>query len=315
MVDFKKLRNKNMSTQTQGRRQTKGLQTRGDSGIVYLVIKHGSLCQESKKPVEGYTPVKVTNPQTNEELTKYVKRYSSVEGYVTKLEWYSREHEGRKYNGFKVSLNANNSPVVLDLVYNTAPFNRFLKCAENLDFTQPVEFSAWSTPEGIAFTMRQNDINVPQKYTRDNPGDCPEPVQDEITGKWDYSQQTRWLWNRVMKKVIPAVAAADNPEAASAPKQQEKTEDNGEDDGEELPKFSGPPAKPAQRANNNPQTGALFSKSKAAGAASGRGKKKEVPQETYNGESDDPNFDDEPSPFRGEIPENTASNDDDDIPF
>src|SRR5688572_2415022 len=93
----------------------KGLQEQSASGTTYLVIKHSSICEESKTPVVGFEPVEVENPRTHEKITKYIKRYRGVEALVCKIEWYEREHEGTPFMGYKVHLDAAGVPCVLDL--------------------------------------------------------------------------------------------------------------------------------------------------------------------------------------------------------
>lgn len=186
----------------------KGLQEKNDDGI-FLVIKHGGIVQESKNPREGFVPIEVVNVRSGDSTTKYIKRYKGVEALVKKIEWYDREFEETRFMGWKLVLDANGVACTLDLPFESRVGTRFMKLAENIDFTQPVEFSAWRGPDDkTAFSVKQNDQNVPQKYTREDPGDCPPPVQG-FNKKWNYDAQKEFLHKRMLEVVIPKVQAAN----------------------------------------------------------------------------------------------------------
>lgn len=196
----------------------KGLQPDETTNRVFLVVKHGTICEESRKPLAGFEPITVNNPKTKEDITKYIKRYRCVEALVTKIEYYDTEQKyDTRFRGVKIHLNADGTQCVLDLPEDSRPFTRFLKTAENIDFSEPVEFRAWMDAEKkTAFAIKQHDENVPQKYTREDMGDCPEGKQTRKG--WDYTEQEDFLHEVLMNKIIPAVEAVGNPEGAGRPK-------------------------------------------------------------------------------------------------
>lgn len=218
----------------------KGLreQTGGDN-VKYLVVKHNSLCEESKSPLPGFEPVDVRNPQTNEITTKWIKRYE-VEAMITNIEFRRYEHEasGRLYLSWRVSLDAAGVPCILDLPLDSSAATRFMKVAENIDFSQPVELRAWkdkSKPNKIAFFIGQGvtgegkSIAVPQKYTRKEPNGCPEPVKDDFTNEWDFKEQVKFLYRQMVNVVIPrlqALRASTESATTQAPPPHEDYDDD-----------------------------------------------------------------------------------------
>lgn len=193
----------------------KGLQEKNDDGI-FLQVKHGCICQESRTPREGFVPIEVTNVRTGDKVTKYIKRYKGVEALVRRIEWYDREHDGTRFMGWKLVLDANGTACTLDLPFESRVGSRFMKLAENIDFTQPIEFSAWKGPDDkTAFSVKQNNENVPQKYTRDEPGDCPAPVQG-FNKKWNFDKQKEFLHARMVHVVIPRVQAINGASQSAA---------------------------------------------------------------------------------------------------
>ena len=181
-----------------------------ENNTVFLTVKHHCLCEESKSPRDGFDAVEVRNPRTNENVTKYIRRYDFVEGLIQKIEWYDtgRQYETR-YLGYKIHIDADGQPVVLDLPFKSQAYNAFTKFAENIDFSRPVKFSAWHDRRNdtTAFCAKQNEEVVRWKYTRENPGKCPPPVHDSVTG-WDFRAQQKWLKERVDGTVIPACQKA-----------------------------------------------------------------------------------------------------------
>ena len=174
----------------------------------FLVIKHGSICLESKEPKEGYTEITVYNPQTDRDQQKWIKPYKAVDGMITRIEWYDRTTDGNRYMGVKIHMRDGGEYFSLDLPYNKREFDSFSKLVENIDFTKPVEFSAWKdrATGHTAFCVRQDGETVKWKYTKDNMGECPPAKQSKL-GKWNFDDQREWLVERIVNVVIPAVDA------------------------------------------------------------------------------------------------------------
>jgi len=201
----------------------KGLQEKGEGGI-FLHIKHGTICEESKTPKEKFVPVEVTNPRSGQTSTKYIKPYKLVEAMIKRIEWYEREYDGTPFMGWKIVLNADGTVCTLDLPLQSQTATRFMKLAENLDFTKPVEFSAWKTADDkTALSVKQDGQNVSQKYTKDNPNGCPPPVQG-FGKKWNYDAQTQFLHERMTQVVIPKLNALRGLEVEESAEPKEPAE-------------------------------------------------------------------------------------------
>lgn len=189
----------------------KGLQKKSESDVVFLAVKYGSLVRESKGPREGFVEHEVTNPRSGEKIKKYIERFSAVEGTVTKIEWYDTEQKfENRYQGWKIHIEAKEDTVILDLPFASIPASRFMKLAENIDWSKPVEFRAWKDlkRDSTAFWVGQDNKSVPQKYTAANPGVCPLPIQN-ARGKWNYDAQMDFLQKQMNETVIPAVQGAN----------------------------------------------------------------------------------------------------------
>lgn len=170
-----------------------------------------SIVQERPDAAEGYFPDDRVNPHSNETTTKYVRKVPALEGFVDKIEWRITEGEGYRIESLDVRLKDGEWEGVLQLGSKSFAFN-FLKLAENIDFSCPVEFSVWEGKDKekkpqAAFVVRQKGIPIKWKYTRDHMGECPDGTQN-ARGKWDFSAQEGWLLNLLEKRIKPIVQAA-----------------------------------------------------------------------------------------------------------
>ena len=193
-----------------------GLNTKTESDTKIVMIKHKSLCLESKEPKDGYVETQVEIPNTDdghgnpETMIKYIKSFKSLDGYVKELEWYNTEEKhSRPYLGVKIHMEDDGEQFILDIPYDRQYFNTFCKIAENIDFTERVEFYASPDKDGkgTRFGASQNGVGVKYRYTKENPGQMPLGKQNKTTKKWDFSAQNEWLLNNLIENVIPAVNA------------------------------------------------------------------------------------------------------------
>lgn len=209
----------------------KGFQQRSQSHGKFFVIKHNTICEESSKEREGFEPVEVMNPQTKEVTIKFIKRYDALEAMVTAIEWRdTKDTYEQRYMSWKIHLDAGEEKGTLELPFESRPSSRFMKLAENLDFTKPVEFRAWRDKEGkTAFIVKQDGNSVPQKYTKQDPGECPPPKQS-FGGKWNFDEQMLFLHERMVQVVIPRIEAAHGMMAENGNGQREWNERPPDDD-------------------------------------------------------------------------------------
>ena len=192
------------------------------NGSVFLVVKHHTICQESKEPREGWREISVYNPSTGQNQPKWIYPYDGVSGHIDKLEWYDRtdEQSGQRFLGYKLHMSDNGESVVLDLPFRSMGYRVFMKIAENIDYGKPVEFAAWHDrkDDRTAFLARQDGVSIKHRYTVANPGDCPPPVKNDLTGKWDFSAQEVWLKQQIDAEVVPVVEQWAAYRAANPPK-------------------------------------------------------------------------------------------------
>lgn len=185
-----------------------------------LTVKYDSICEISKQAREGFEDIKVPDVSTGEELTKHIRRYDSIEALITNIEWRDTKQEyAVRFQSWRIHLrNAENQPAILEIPFKSNASDRFMKLAENIDFSRPVEFRAWrdtkSDKAKTAFYVGQraneNDeksAKVEQKYRMGQMGDCPEGVE-ELDG-WNFAAQRKYLHSQMINVVIPRVQAVN----------------------------------------------------------------------------------------------------------
>lgn len=209
----------------------RGLQPPSNPNTIYLVVKYGTLCQESKIMRDGYDPIELADrDHPGVTYFKYIKPWAGVEAMVTDIKFRDEVFNGIPYVSWRIHMRTDGpSPIVLDLPLNSNVGDRFMRCAENIDFSRPVEFRAWQERESkkTAFMIGQRDNetdekakNVPQLYTKDNPGDCP-PARQRFDKTWDFEAQKEFLYQRMIEVVIPRVHAANGTKPESEPEHED----------------------------------------------------------------------------------------------
>lgn len=196
----------------------KGYVQKQSTGTLWFNVKYHSICEISKQARDGFESIKVPDVSTGEEITKHIRRYDTIEAMITGIEWRdTKQQYVTRFQSWEVHLlNAEGVPAILKIPFKSNASDRFMKVAENIDFTRPVEFRAWCDTSGdkdktafyIGQRVNENDeksVKVEQKYKKGQMGDCPEAVE-EIDG-WNYGAQLKYLHSQMINVVIPRVEA------------------------------------------------------------------------------------------------------------
>lgn len=211
------------------------------NNTLYLNVKYHSICEIAKSARDGFEAIKVPDPSSGGEVTKHVRRYDTIEAFVTGIEFRdTKQQYTTRYLSWEIHLvNAQGEPAVLSIPFKSNASDRFMKVAENIDFTKPVEFRAWCDTSGekdkTAFYIGQrvNDtdeksVRVEQKYKKGNMGDCPEAVE-ELDG-WSYAAQLKYLHGQMLNVVVPRVEAANEMRNGRTVEQEHDPFSDEEDD-------------------------------------------------------------------------------------
>lgn len=203
-----------------------GLLEKNKGKTIWLQIIDRNICQRSNQPVDGweqYQSEKATTPS-------WIKRYRGIEdAYITDIRWFERKlpNSDTILVGWNVRFEVEGQSLVLQLPTNPT-CSRFMKLADNIDFTQPVTISVWKSKdddgkESTALSVKQNGANVPQAWNKDN-----LPAAKKLkTGKWDFSEQEDFLIENMTNVVIPKLKSVvpDAPQVTEAEVSTEASSD------------------------------------------------------------------------------------------
>lgn len=175
----------------------------GESQGTFVRLLEGCLIEKSTDPKEGYEEYNTTNPETDEPVKYYIKKYKGgLEGKITRLE--RVELAGSKIYGYNLHMSDDEGDFSIFFKDDKPTTERLLKVFENIDLNEDVLIKVWKDADGhAAITITQNGENVGQKWGKDN---LPAPKQKK--GKWSYEEAKDFLYNNTMEKIIPQFAEA-----------------------------------------------------------------------------------------------------------
>lgn len=216
-----------------------GLERRSATNTIFLQVKHYSLWQDLKKPVEGSESVEVTNPQTKEVLIKHGFAFRKVSGRVVKVAQYDTEKKfAKRYFGFKFTLREGADTYVLDMPYESQALRRFLAIAPNVNWDIPLSITVFKGKKegdhaGAAPTVvwfQQNDETVKAFFTKDHPNGMPTATQDPMSKTWDFRAQRSWLTVYFLDNIVPLIEMAAARVAPPAEPAREPENDQAQDE-------------------------------------------------------------------------------------
>lgn len=208
-----------------------------NTGTRYLEIKDFSICEKSRQEREGWEYLE-TESSDGTKYDNWIKRYKSVDGLITGIEYTTRTLPGTTTNlsSWKILLKDGAERYSFNIPSTSQAASRFVKLAENLDPTQPVEISAWKDNSDakpkLAFMVKQNGVNIPQKYkiaevevegrkvsalvdySNPDPENAPK-IKVRRNGDKDYSEVEDFLFERMDTVVRPRFSLVEEDTSTS----------------------------------------------------------------------------------------------------
>lgn len=186
-----------------------GLIERTGQGTTYLSIVDRNICERSQqeRTEKGWEQIETENPQTKKKTISWIKRHQGIEDvFITDIRWFEQQIENATLTGWNLRLEADGSTWILRLPLTQNSAKRFMKLADNIDFTKPVTIKVWKSTDketgkvSTTFCVYQNGSNIPQALNRD---DLPEAKFLKSTKKWDFTEQDEFLVEHMNTVTIP----------------------------------------------------------------------------------------------------------------
>jgi hypothetical protein len=190
------------------------IENTGGQGGRFLKILDGNIVERSNTEQPGYEIYNFEYPKGHEKAGEkgsyYIRRYAAVSGNFAGLT--RKELPEHKIYGYDLTLSDEDGEFTIFFKDNSRITNRLLKTFENLALSKEIRIDVWRDRDGkAAIQFKQDDQNVPQHWNKDN---LPQP--EEIGGKWDFSEQDKFLFKHFRDEVIPNLPVVEKVKAAGA---------------------------------------------------------------------------------------------------
>jgi hypothetical protein len=133
----------------------------------------------------------------------YEKKYDEVEGMVKSINYTTKNIGDKSVNQIEVTLNDEGKDFLVQIPWSMRIRDHFIKRIVNVDFKKPISIKLFKDKEKdtCVLNIKQNDVTVPMSFTKDNPGDLPQPVKKTVKGvdTFDYTMVEEFLYQELMK--------------------------------------------------------------------------------------------------------------------
>jgi hypothetical protein len=224
-----------------------GAKESSGSNRIYVGLRIGKIAQTLKEPREGFHPAKTVN-KAGKETHFFAKAYDELVGYVTGLRWKTSElTDGTVLTGWDVTIDTGDQEFVLHVSSNDRPYQRFMSCLLNVDFSRPVKFVGfmghnngksqkvllltqsdkekdWVQPKYQERWLSQDIVKKLKEklplteqdqrnvaYLSDGKIDGNYPYIKQLSdGKWSADNWNEFLFEKMNEEVLPAIEEANS---------------------------------------------------------------------------------------------------------
>lgn len=190
------------------------IEANDNNGKTFYKFLDGSIVEKSDEQREGFSPYTTTNPQTGEPVSYFIKRYKAMSGMIDSIERVDKE----EHNIYGWNLNMHDEDGSFSFFFKDgSPLTgRLLKSAANFNLGEELMIKVWKNfqDDSQAIVFIQEGKNIPQKWNKEN---LPEPKKRK-NGKWDYSEQEDFLYEKMKEEVLPKFAKSEQASAEATVK-------------------------------------------------------------------------------------------------
>ena len=187
--------------------------------VSYYAPFQGCICESSKEPRAGFEEKEYFLSDNVTKRTKYVKKYKSLSGFISKVEYVSKEFEGKKIKQWKITLKDSSSDEVMVFQFGVATnvARCWSKITPNIDLSLEVTICCWPDKQNKDMTVlcvKQNNEMLKFAYTRETPNGLPQPKR-RPNGEYDWTEQEDFLYEKNLEFVQKVENSNFQPQAPS----------------------------------------------------------------------------------------------------
>jgi hypothetical protein len=167
--------------------------------------------------VEKNTP-KAKERQNKNGILVYELQFDTISGILENVLDISTGNQYGTFRNIVFIIRDGNELYNVAMPYSSRESKGILMRLLNADLTKQIKFKI--AKKEHAFTwLTQNDLTVPSKWTKDNPGELPQMVETLINGKkgFDDSEQMKFLFNFIQDNFISKIVARYNNQISNSP--------------------------------------------------------------------------------------------------
>lgn len=143
-----------------------------------------------------------------------VNSYPCFEGTLVGIGFVDKEYDKKPYRQLTMTFFEGGRLFKIGMSSSSGYGKQTILKLLNCDIHHPIEFSptyeSVGSKKNSGMFLSQFGSPIRQKYTKDNPGDCPPAESTQFDGKtlWSFKKQSEWLEQAIMDH-CSAIAAAN----------------------------------------------------------------------------------------------------------
>ncbi len=159
--------------------------------IVVKIDSKDGMMERQALPGDDESRVQLIQNEYNDS-TRSVIRFNCLEGHIRRLYLVAYpDRQDRMHQYLRVKMVGVGQELVLQMYFNSAMARSFLSRYEHIDLDQPCRIRTGMGDKGPILWIEQYLKTVKMKYTKANPHDMPQWIQN-ADGRWDSTPQMKW---------------------------------------------------------------------------------------------------------------------------
>ena len=166
---------------------------------------------------EKSTP-KAKERQNKNGILVYELQFDTISGMLENVFDQKTENQYGTFRNIVFVIRDNSELYNVAMPYSSRESKGILMRLPNADLKKQIKFKI--AKKEHAFTwLTQNDLTVPSKWTKDNPGELPKMVEVEIKGKktFDDTLQMKYLFDFIQQNVLSKIISQSPDQGFKSP--------------------------------------------------------------------------------------------------
>ena len=164
-----------------------------------------------------------SNPKAKERINKngtkiYELLFDGISGILENVQDFKTENPFGSFRNIVFTLRDKEESYLLSTPYSSRESKGILMRLPNINLKNPIKIKIAKKDHPFTW-ITQNDVTVPAKWTKDNPGNLPQMVKVEVKGKetFDDTEQMKFLFEFIQTNVVGKIPSTIPVQGFSSP--------------------------------------------------------------------------------------------------